>query len=78
MFIAREGYSKFINFSLEENTDNYIQAGWELIETRTILIGDDAAILMYRLGWPRSAGNPIEPPVIEEVQAFQYLGPSIN
>jgi hypothetical protein len=78
MFIAREGYSKFINFSLAENTENYIQAGWELIETRTILIGDDAAILMYRLGWPRNAGDPIEPPVIEEIPSSQYLGPSIN
>jgi hypothetical protein len=78
MFIARAVYSKFINFSLEENTDNYIQAGWELIEARTILIGDNAAILMFRLGWPRNAGNPIEPPVITEVPFFQYLGPSIN
>ncbi|MGZ9164802.1 MAG: hypothetical protein ACXW4U_06465 [Anaerolineales bacterium] len=78
MFIARAVYSKFINFSLEENADNYIQAGWELIETRTILIGDDAAILVYGLGWPRNAGNPVEPQVIEEAQAFQYLRPSLN
>jgi len=78
MFIARAAYTKFINFSLAENTENYIQAGWELIETRTYLIGDDAAILAYRLGWPRNAGNPIEPPVVEEIQAYQYLGPSIN
>jgi hypothetical protein len=78
MFIAQAGYSKLIDFSLKENADNYIQAGWELIETRTYLIGDDAAILAYRLGWPRNAGNPIEPPVVEEIQAYQYLGPSIN
>jgi hypothetical protein len=78
MFIDWAGYSKFIDFSLKENTDNYIQAGWELIEARTYLIGEDAAILIYQLGWPRNAGNPIEPPVIEEVGAYQYLGPSIN
>ena len=78
MFIAREGYSKFVDFSLEENVDNYIQAGWELIQARTILIGDDAAILAYRLGWPRNAGTPMEPPVIEEVPSSLYLGPSIN
>jgi hypothetical protein len=78
MFITREDYSKLIDFSLKENAENYMQAGWELYETRTILIGDDAAILMYRLGWPRNAGNPIEPLVVEEIQAYQYLGPSIN
>lgn len=78
MFIAQVGYSKLIDFSLKENADNYMQAGWELIEARTYLIGDDAAIVGYRLGWPRNAGNPIEPPVVEEIQAYQYLGPSLN
>ena len=78
MFITQAGYSKLIDFSLKENADNYMQAGWVLIETRTYLIGDDAAMLAYRLGWPRNAGNPIEPPVVEEIQAYQYLGPSLN
>jgi hypothetical protein len=71
-------YSKFMNFSLKENADNYIQAGWELLEARTFLIGDHAAILAYRVGWPRNAGNPVEPLVIEEIRAHQYLGPSLN
>jgi hypothetical protein len=78
MFIAQAGYSKLIDFSLKENADNYIQAGWELIETRTYLVGDDAAILAYHLGWPRNAGNPIEPSIVEEISAYEYLGPSIN
>jgi len=76
--LATGKYSEFIDFSLKENADNYIQAGWELIEACTFLIGDDAAILVYQLGWPRNAGNPIEPLVIEEIWAYQYFGPSIN
>ena len=60
-------HSKIIDLSLKENVDNYIKAGWELIETRTAFTGDNTAILIYRIGWPKDAGDPIEPPKIDEV-----------
>ena len=60
-------HSRIIEFSLKANVDNYIAAGWELIETRTQFIGTKQAILLYRIGWPKDAGDPIEPPKIDEV-----------
>jgi len=42
-------YIKVIDFGSKVNADNYIRAGWELIETRTELIGDKEAILIYRV-----------------------------
>jgi len=59
-------HSKIIDFSSKVNTDNYVRAGWELIETRSELIGNAEAVLIYRVGWPRNAGEPVCPPVIDE------------
>ena len=72
-------YSQVIEFGLKANADNYIQAGWQLIETRTTLIRD-AAILVYRVGWLRSAGEPPSPSVIDEDPRSypQDMNPSAN
>jgi hypothetical protein len=60
-----EEYSHVLSFSLKANVDNYLAAGWELIDTVTT--GDEAT-LIYRLGWHRSAGEPANfPPKIDEV-----------
>ena len=71
-------YSKCIEFSLKENADNYIQAGWELLKTHTSLIGADQAMLVYWLAWPLSAGEPIEPPIIDDLQNSPLSSPSLN
>ena len=73
-------YSKVIDFGLKANADNYIRAGWKLIETRTGLIGDKEAILTYRVGWPRNAGEPIYPPMIDEKPqaTSSFSDPSAN
>jgi hypothetical protein len=69
-------HSKVIDFHAKVNVDNYILAGWELIEIRTE--GEGAAIFLYRLGWRKDEGEPIEPPVIDESPAPQEWGPSTN
>ena len=59
-------YFQVIDFGLKENADNYIQAGWEFIATRTSLIGDEVELRIYRVGWRHDAGEPVYPPKIEE------------
>jgi hypothetical protein len=67
-------------FGLKANADNYVKAGWEFIETRTDLIGNDAAIVTYRVGWLRANGEPVFPPEIEEDPSAypQNNEPSMN
>jgi len=60
-------HSKVLEFGSKANADNYIAAGWELIETRTEFVGTNQAILIYRIDWPKDAGEPIEPPKIDEI-----------
>jgi len=56
-------YRHVLEFSLKTNADNYVEAGWELIDTRTV-----GEIVIYRLGWRQSAGEPANfPPKIDEV-----------
>jgi len=73
-------YRAVREFGLKANADNYIQAGWELIETRTSFIGDEAAILTYQVGWRHNAGEPVYPPKIDEGPDSypQDIGPSAN
>ena len=46
--------------------------GWILIETRTELIGDNEALLIYRVGWPRSKGEPLRPEIIPEIKSPSF------
>ena len=58
-------YSHVLEFTLKTNADNYIEAGWELIDTRPVGVED---MLIYRVGWRHSAGEPANfPPKIDEV-----------
>ena len=60
-------YSHVLEFSLKTNADNYIEAGWDLIDTRMAMLGDEETTI-YRVGWPHSAGEPADfPPKIDEV-----------
>ncbi len=70
-------YISVIDFSLKENADNCVQAGQKLIGTRTALIGKNAAIFEYRVGWLHGAGEPICPPVIDEISPHD-TGPFEN
>ena len=58
-------YSKIIDIRPKINADNYIRAGWELLETRTVAAPStkSKSTLIYRLGWPASSGQPVEPPL---------------
>jgi hypothetical protein len=58
-------YSKVIEFRSKANADNYIGVGWELLETYTEPSPDEKGQTrtIYRVGWPRGAGDePVEPP----------------
>ena len=58
-------YSHVLEFTLKTNVDNYIEAGWELIDTHPVGVED---MLIYRVGWRRSVGEPANfPPKIDEV-----------
>ena len=62
-------HSNVIELRTKEDADNYVRAGWELIETRTELNGETQAVLVYRLGWPIGAGDPVEPPIVNRPSA---------
>jgi hypothetical protein len=42
-----------------------MREGWELIDTHAETFeGRGQTILIYRVGWPRDAGEPVEPPKV--------------
>lgn len=62
-------YREIIDFRLEENSNNYIQAGWHPLGFHaefTEFIRTKKASFHYRVGWLRGAGEPTHPPVIDE------------
>jgi hypothetical protein len=80
----RSIYREVIDFRLEANASNYIQVGWQPIgfqyEPADIIrrIRVKKAIPLYRVGWPRGAGEPPRPPIIDEglPPRTQDFGPS--
>ena len=58
-------YREVIDFGSKIDADNYIRAGWELIDTHAESFpGRGQNILIYRVGWRRDAGEPVEPPKV--------------
>jgi hypothetical protein len=56
-------YREVIDFVSKIEADHYIRAGWELIDTHAERSqGRGQSILIYRVGWRRDAGEPVEPP----------------
>ncbi len=56
-------YREVIDFVSKIDADNYIRAGWELIDTHAERLQERGqTILIYRVGWRREAGEPVEPP----------------
>ena len=85
----RSIYREVIDFRLEANADNYIQAGWQPVgfqaEPADLIrvirhIPVKKAFPIYRVGWLRGAGEPARPPIIDEVSPprIQDFGPSAN
>jgi hypothetical protein len=60
-------YREVIDFSSKINAENYIRAGWELIDTHAEPVpGRDQYIPIYRVGWRRNAGEPVDPPKVDD------------
>jgi hypothetical protein len=58
-------YREVIDFGSKMDADNYMREGWELIDTHAETFeGRGQTILIYRVGWPRDAGEPVEPPKV--------------
>lgn len=85
----RSIFREVIDFRLKANADNYIQAGWRSAGVpsepadvfRLIrLIRIKEVIPLFRVGWPRGAGEPPRPPIIDEGSPprTQDFGPSEN
>jgi hypothetical protein len=76
-------YRELIDFRLEANSNNYIQAGWHPVGSYVEfmeVIQAKKVTRFYRVGWLRGAGEPIHPPIIDEVPPprIQDFGPSEN
>jgi len=70
-------YSKVIEFGSKANADSYIPAGWELIETRAEPFILGRTIIVYIVGWPDGAGEPVLPLTDDDLRDLQE-GPSAN
>ena len=71
-------YREVIDFDSKIDADNYMREGWELIDTHAETFeGLGQTILIYRVGWPRDAGEPVEPPKVGDPLDLD-LGPSAN
>ena len=66
-----------IEFGSKTNADSYIAAGWELIETRAEPFALGRTIIVYRVGWPDGAGEPVMPPTDDDLLGLKE-GPSAN
>jgi len=72
-------HSKVINFGSKADADNYVRAGWELINTHAEQgpSGRGQTVIVYRVGWPLGAGEPVEPPLEGDPMKFD-AGPYTN
>ena len=70
-------YSKVIEFGSKANADCYIAVGWELIETRAEPFALGRTIIVYIVGWPDDAGDPVMPPTDDDLLDLEE-GPSAN
>jgi hypothetical protein len=70
-------YRKVIEFGSKANADIYIAAGWELIETRAEPYALGRTIIVYKVGWPDGAGEPVLPPTDDDIRDLEE-GPSAN
>jgi hypothetical protein len=70
-------YNKVIEFGSKANADSYVAAGWDLIETCAEPFALGRTIIVYRVGWPDGAGEPVMPPTDDDLFDLKE-GPSTN
>ena len=71
-------YREVIDFGSKIDADKYIRAGWEFIDTHVEPFqGRGQTVLIYRVGWRRDAGEPVEPPKVGDSLDLDP-GPSAN
>lgn len=70
-------YSRVIEFGSKANANRYIATGWELIETRAEPFALGRTIIVYHVGWPADAGEPVTPPTDDDLLDLEE-GPSVN
>jgi hypothetical protein len=71
-------HSQIKDLASKKRADKYIRVGWELIETFTERgLSQGETIMMYRIGWPRGTGQPIELPDDDDPLQIDP-GPSSN
>ena len=70
-------HSRVIEFGSKRNADNYIAAGRKLIETRAEPFILGRTIIVYIVGWPHGAGEPVTPPADDDLRDLEE-GPSAN
>jgi len=70
-------YREVIDFASKIDADSYICAGWEFLETYVDPgpLGKGPTTIIYRLGWPRRAGEPVRPEIEDSPLG---PGPSAN
>lgn len=69
-------YREVIDFGSKIAADKYIRADWELIDTHAETFqGRGQPTPIYRVGWRRDAGEPVEPPKVSDPLNFDR-GPS--
>ena len=76
-------YREIIDFRMQANSNNYVQAGWQLVSSYfefSESVRTKNGIRFYRVGWFRGAGEPVHPPIIDEGQPprIQDFGHSTN
>lgn len=70
-------YNQVVEFGTKANAEIYVAAGWKLIETRAEPFALGRTIIVYRVGWPEGAGEPIMPPTDDDLIGLEE-GPSVN
>ena len=58
-------------FSLKQNADNFVKAGWKLLGVHAGFTEANVPTLVYRVGWLLDSGEPIHPEIIDEVPLLQ-------
>jgi len=65
--LYRNVYVDVREFSLKQNADNFVEAGWKLLGVFAGYTEYNIPTLVYRVGWLVDSGEPVRPETIDEV-----------
>jgi len=65
--LYRNVYVDVREFSLKQNADSFVKAGWKLLGIFEGYTEDNIPTLVYRVGWLLDSGEPVRPGTIDEV-----------